>query len=221
MAAASRRPIARKTARKTATRPRKIDVAADATLVFAKDRATWRRWLAKNHETSPRVWLGLYKKESGTPSVTYAEAVEEALCFGWIDSAVRKLSPDSWKQLFSPRKTRSAWSKLNKGRVQRMIAEGKMTAAGLAKIERAKRDGSWNALAAMERLTMPDDLTRALRANRRARANWEAFAPSSRKAILWWIESAKSPVTRARRVTETTRLAALDLRAGHPESRGQ
>jgi uncharacterized protein YdeI (YjbR/CyaY-like superfamily) len=217
MAATSRRTLARK----TPPAPRTKAAAVDVPVVFAKDRAQWRRWLARNHETAPRIWLGMYKKESGKPSVTYAEAVEEALCFGWIDSVANKLTADSWKQMFSPRKTRSAWSKINKGRIAKVIAEGRMTDAGLAKVERAKRDGSWNALAAMERLTVPDDLTRALRANRRARANWEAFAPSSRKAILWWIESAKSPVTRARRVSETTRLAALDLRAGHPESRGQ
>jgi uncharacterized protein YdeI (YjbR/CyaY-like superfamily) len=216
MAATSRRTLARK----TPPAPR-TTAAVEVPVVFAKDRAQWRRWLARNHAKAPRVWLGMHKKESGTPSVTYAEAVEEALCFGWIDSVANKLAPGSWKQMFSPRKTRSAWSKINKGRVQKVIAEGRMTAAGLAAIERAKRDGSWNALDAMQRLTVPDDLTRALRANRRARANWEAFAPSSRKAILWWIESAKSPVTRARRVAETTRLAALDLRAGHPESRGQ
>lgn len=215
MAATSRRTIARKTPAPRTT------AAVDVPVVFAKDRAQWRRWLARNHGKAPRVWLGMYKKDSGKPSVTYAEAVEEALCFGWIDSVANKLAPDCWKQMFSPRKARSGWSKINKGRIQKVIADGRMTDAGLAAVERAKRDGSWNALAAMERLTVPDDLTRALRANRRARANWEAFAPSARKQILWWIESAKSPVTRARRVAETTRLAALDLRAGHPESRGQ
>src|ERR1044071_7571701 len=113
---------------------------------YAKDRKTWRKWLAKNHKLLPGIWLIYYKKDSGKSRVPYAEAVEEALCYGWIDSTQRPLDEESYMQLFMPRKPKSGWSKLNKERVQRLIEEGQMTPAGLEKIELAKQNGSWNKL---------------------------------------------------------------------------
>ena len=183
--------------------------------VAARDRAEWRAWLEANHASAPGVWLVYGKKDGGLPSVTYAEAVEEALCFGWVDSRPNVVDERRYKQLFSPRKPRSPWSKINKRRVERLIAEGRMAPAGLAVVEAARADGSWHAYDAVEELTMPDDLAAALAADERARGHFAAFPPSSKKNILWWIGSAKRPETRARRIAETVRLAHEDRRANH------
>lgn len=183
--------------------------------VTAKDRTAWRAWLAKHHAGSPGVWLVYYKKDSGQPSVVYAEAVEEALCYGWIDSRPNKLDDDRYMQLFSPRKPKSPWSKLNKDRVARLIQAGRMTPAGLAKIEQAKADGSWARYDGVETLSVPPDLKRALAANATARKHFGAFSPSSKKIILWWIHSAKKPETRAKRVAETVALAEKNIKANH------
>jgi uncharacterized protein YdeI (YjbR/CyaY-like superfamily) len=125
---------------------------------YAKDRTTWRDWLEKNHAISPGVWLVYYKKQTGKPSVSDDEAIEEALCFGWVDSRPNVLDEERFMKLFSPRKPQSPWSKLNKLRVGKLLAEGLMAPAGLAKIEAAKRDGSWDSYDAVESLTIPIDL---------------------------------------------------------------
>ncbi|MCC7448184.1 MAG: YdeI/OmpD-associated family protein [Anaerolineae bacterium] len=182
---------------------------------YARDRQEWRDWLAQNHATSPGVWLIYYKKESSQPHVEYADAVEEALCFGWIDSTARKLDDERYMQFFSPRKPKSVWSKPNKQRVERLIQQGLMTPVGLEKIEAAQQDGSWDALNAVDELIVPADLQAALDANESARVYFEAFSNSSRKMILWWIESAKRPETRAKRIAETVTLAAQNIKANH------
>lgn len=176
--------------------------------IRALDRAAWREWLTENHRTSPGVWLVYYKVKSGKPSVRYAEAVKEALCFGWIDSKVKSLDEESYKQIFTPRKAKSVWSKLNKSYIEELTAQNLMTVAGLAKIEAAKADGSWNSLDAIEELTIPDDLAKALRANKTAAANFANFSPSSQKVLLYRIGSAKRPETRAKRIAEAVALAA-------------
>lgn len=181
----------------------------------ASDRSVWRAWLAEHHATAPGVWLVYHKKDSGKPSVTYAEAVEEALCFGWVDSRPNTLDDARYMQLFSPRKSGSPWSKINKRRVEDLLARGLMAPAGLAKVEAAKRDGSWNVYDGIEELTVPDDLASALAENAEAARHFEAFSPSSKKNILWWITSAKRPETRAKRVAETVELAAQNRRANH------
>ena len=124
-------------------------------IVYARDREEWRRWLQKNHRTSAGVWLVFYKVGSGQQSVRYGEAVREALCFGWIDSKVNSLNEERYKQIFTPRKPKSAWSKLNKGYIAELIEQGLMAEAGLAKIEAAKQDGSWTKLDAIEELRIP------------------------------------------------------------------
>jgi len=182
---------------------------------YAKDRLAWRRWLSEHHRRAEAVWLVYYKKESGTPSITYAEAVEEALCFGWVDSRPNKIDPERYKQLFSPRKPKSPWSTINKKRVERLIADKRMTAAGLAKVEAAKKDGSWSSYDDVDALAMPGDLAAALASNAAAKKHFAGFPPSSRKIILWWIASAKRPETRSKRIAETVRLAAKNLRANH------
>lgn len=179
-----------------------MSTAADDGLerVYASDRAEWRAWLAGHAATAKGVWLVYAKQGSGKPRVAYSDAVEEALCFGWIDSRPNALDADTYMQMFSPRKPRSPWSKLNKQRVERLIDEGRMAPAGLAVVEAAKRDGSWSAYDAIEELRIPPDLEQALAANETARVNFEAFGASSKKQILWWIESAKRPETRAKRI---------------------
>jgi uncharacterized protein YdeI (YjbR/CyaY-like superfamily) len=182
---------------------------------YAKDRHEWRAWLEQNHASAPGIWLIYYKKESGKPRVAYDEAVEEALCFGWIDSRPNAIDDESYMQLFSPRKAKSPWSKLNKQRVEKLIAQGLMTPAGLAKIEAAQQDGAWNSWDSVEELTIPDDLRQALAADKTAEKHFMAFPPSSKKNILWWIESAKRPETRQKRIEETVRLAAQNIKANH------
>lgn len=145
--------------------------------------------------------------------MTYDEMVEEALAFGWVDSKPRKLDETRTMLYFAPRKAGSGWSKPNKERVERMVASGLMTAAGLAKVEAAKKDGSWSALDGVERLELPTDLIRALEANGDARANFEAFPRSAKRGILEWILNAKRPETRAKRILETATLAARNERA--------
>lgn len=176
-------------------------------------RAEWRAWLAANHTRQQGVWLISFKKSTGKPRVEYDEAVEEALCFGWIDSKPNKLDSERTMLWFAPRKAGTGWSRPNKERVERMVALGLMETAGLAKIEAAKADGSWTALDAVEALEVPPDLAAALAAEPPAVTYWEAFPRSVRRGILEWIANARTPETRARRVEETARLAAQDLRA--------
>ena len=177
-------------------------------------RAAWWQWLAAHHASAPGAWLVYCKKASGLPSLTYAEAVEEALCFGWIDSHPRKLDADRSQQLYTPRRPRSGWSKVNKERLVRLEAAGQLIMpAGRAAIAKAQQNGTWESLDAAEAGLVPDDLAAALAADAAAQASFAAFSASARKAILTWVLGAKQPETRARRVAETVCLAALGKRA--------
>jgi uncharacterized protein YdeI (YjbR/CyaY-like superfamily) len=176
-------------------------------------RAAWRQWLAEHHASLPGVWLVYFKKATGQPSVTYAEAVEEALCFGWIDSHPRKLDADRTQLLFTPRKPRSGWSKVNKERLERLEAAGLLMPAGRAAIVRARQNGAWESLDAAEAGLVPDDLAEALAADAAAAGHFAAFSLSARKGILTWVLGAKQPETRARRVAQAVRMAALGKRA--------
>jgi uncharacterized protein YdeI (YjbR/CyaY-like superfamily) len=178
---------------------------------YAADRATWRGWLARNGSTATGVWL-VYDRGSGRP-FGYEEIVEEALCFGWIDSKGRGLDEARTMLYLAPRKTRSAWSRPNKARVERLIAAGLMTDAGLAVIEAAKQRGTWTALDEMEEGVEPADLASALDADPLARQNWDAFPRSAKRVILEWISLAKRPETRLARVQTTVREAAAGRRA--------
>jgi uncharacterized protein YdeI (YjbR/CyaY-like superfamily) len=179
----------------------------------APDRKAWRRWLQANHASAAGVWLVYYKKESGKPRVSYDDAVEEALCFGWIDSVVNAIDAERFMQLFTPRKPKSGWSALNKRRVEKLLALGLFHPAGWDKVEAARRDGSWSKLDAAERLEVPEDLARAFLRAKIAHRNFMAFSPSSRKGILNWIGEARRPATRAARIEETVAMARLNLRA--------
>jgi uncharacterized protein YdeI (YjbR/CyaY-like superfamily) len=154
-----------------------------------------------------------YKKATGKPRIEYEEAVEAALCFGWIDSKPAKLDDERSMLYFAPRKPGSAWSKANKQRVERLISAGLMMPAGLAKLEDAKRDGSWSRLDAVEVLEIPPDLSAAFAEYPNAQHFFNAFPRSVKRSILEWIANAKKPDTRKRRVTETARLAETNVRA--------
>ena len=179
----------------------------------AKNRAAWRRWLEKNHDKKTDVWLLFHKKGNQAPCVKYEEAILEALCFGWIDSTARKRDDTSFVMYFASRKPRSVWSKINKGRIKKLIDQGLMTRAGLEKIEIAKANGSWTFLDSIEELVMPADLKKSLTRNKKALKYFEAFPGSVKKAIYSWIEHAKRAVTRQARIKETVMLAAKNQRA--------
>jgi uncharacterized protein YdeI (YjbR/CyaY-like superfamily) len=178
-----------------------------------KTRLEWRIWLEQHHTRKEGVWLIGYKKATGKPRFEYEEAVEEALCFGWIDSKPNKLDEERSLLWFAPRKAGTGWSKLNKERVEKLIGQGLMMPAGLAKVEAAKQDGSWSALDAIEALEIPSDLEAAFAAYAEAKQNFEAFPRSVKRGILEWIAAAKKPETRAKRINETAKLAAQNLRA--------
>jgi uncharacterized protein YdeI (YjbR/CyaY-like superfamily) len=184
----------------------------DAPLVHADDRATWRSWLERHHATATGAWLVTWRKDHG-PVLDYGEAVEEALCFGWIDATGGRFDERRTKLYFAPRKTRSVWSASNKERVTRLVAAGLMRPAGLDAIERAKANGSWTALDEIERGIVPDDLSAALAAHPPAAERFAAFPWSARRAILIWVADAKKPETRAARVLETAVRAAQNQRA--------
>ena len=198
-------------------------MASNAPQVRIADRADWRRWLEANHATSDPIWLVYEKKQhaASRPRLTYDDIVEEALCFGWIDSLPRALDDRHTMLYLSPRKPSSVWSALNKRRVESLEARGLIMPAGRALIDLAKSNGRWNALDQVESLTIPPDLRVALDQNPKARTHFEAFPPSARKGILTWITLAKRAETRAARVADAVRLAAMNVRANTPSARGK
>jgi len=181
--------------------------------VEVKTRGEWREWLVRNHDRSSGIWLVTFKQGSGGARVTYDEIVEEALCFGWVDSLPRRVDDRRTSLRLTPRKPTSRWSAANKARVERMTAAGMMTPAGVDLVEHAKLTGLWNALDDVELLVEPEDLRAALDADPHARGKWDGFAPSARRGILEWILSAKRPETRAKRIRTTVEEAAAGRRA--------
>jgi uncharacterized protein YdeI (YjbR/CyaY-like superfamily) len=173
----------------------------------------WRSWLAKHQDDGEGVWLISWKKSSGKPAMTYDESVDEAIAFGWVDSLTRSLDEERSMLWFAPRKEKSSWSRVNKDRVDRLIAQGRMMPRGMALVGAAKASGTWNALDEVENLTEPVDLAAALDANPSARAAWDGFPRSAKRAILEWISLAKKPATRQQRIETTVREAQEGRRA--------
>ncbi len=188
-------------------------MSEDYPRVPVTDRAAWRAWLREHHASARGVWLVNGRKGSSKPHLPYDEVVEEALCFGWVDSQPRKLDDESSMLLVTPRKRGSRWSRLNKQRIERLESAGLMTAAGADAVARAKADGTWEALDRVEELHEDADLRAALDATPDARRHWDAFPPSTRRGILEWILAAKRPETRAKRIRETADQAARNIRA--------
>ncbi len=183
--------------------------------VEVNSREDLRNWLALHHNQTESIWLVSYKKAAGAKYLSYDQIVEEALSFGWIDSRPRSLDQYRSMHLLSPRKPGSAWSKTNRERAERLMREGRMAAPGIAKVEAARRDGSWNFLQDVQANEIPTDLAAALRKRPRAAAYFDAFPPSSKRIILEWIKRAKLAETRRRRIRETVDKAAQNIRANH------
>jgi uncharacterized protein YdeI (YjbR/CyaY-like superfamily) len=176
------------------------------------NRQEWRAWLQENHDKKQSIWLIYYKKAAAVSTFGWSDAVEEALCFGWIDSTARPIDGERFMQFFTRRKTNSVWSKINKGKVQQLIADGLMTAAGHKSIETAKQNGSWSILDDVEELIIPHDLQQALASRPGAKDYFMGLSKSTRKAMLQWVVLAKQPVTRQKRINEIAIHAAQQLK---------
>lgn len=177
------------------------------------DLAAWRAWLAANCDTVRGVWVVSWRKASGRVPVAYADLVEEAICFGWIDSTVNTLDHDRGLQLMTPRKPKSGWTRLNKQRVAALEEQGRMTDSGRRAVEMAKSNGYWTIYDSVEDLIEPVDLTEALDSRPTARIAWDRFPPSARKQMLWWVVSAGRVETRSTRIAKIVSEAEAGRRA--------
>jgi uncharacterized protein YdeI (YjbR/CyaY-like superfamily) len=175
--------------------------------ICVKNREEWRSWLSQHHDKSNGVWLVFYKKHTGKSTLEYDEAVEEALCFGWIDSIIKKVDDEKFLRKITPRKSKSRWSELNKKRVTKLKKQGLMTEAGIGKVKQAKASGLWNKPDRPQiSLDIPKELKRALAKNRKAHNFFDQLAPSYQKQFIGWIAVAKRQETKDRRVRESITL---------------
>ncbi len=179
----------------------------------AKSITDWRNWLQRNHASEKSLWLIIYKKSSDSQSVTYNDAVDEALCFGWIDSKPNKRDDESYFQFFSKRNPKSNWSKVNKDKIIRLLEEGRVAPSGMEMVKLAKLTGTWTALDEVENLKIPKDLKNQFDKYPASESNFDSFPKSVKRGILEWILNAKRPETRYNRIDETAKLAAQNLRA--------
>ena len=176
---------------------------------YPKNRQEWRAWLEENHDKKQNIWLIYYKQKSKIPTVSYSDAVDEALCFGWIDSKAKSLDEVKFMQFFSKRKEKSVWSKINKEKIEMLISSGLMTPAGLAIIEKAKANGSWTILDEVEALIIPPDLEEAFSQKLDAKTYFLKLSRTDQRNILQWLVLAKRPETRQKRIDEIVDLAEL------------
>ena len=181
---------------------------------YPTSREAWRTWLKENHQTREYVWLVCYKKGSAKPTISWSDAVDEALCFGWVDSVRKSVDKEQFIQFFSKRKPRSTWSRINKEKVQLLMEQGLMTRAGLACIETAKQNGSWTILDEVEDLKIPKDLAQAFKLHPGSKAYFTGLSKSVQKMMLQWLVLAKRPETRQKRIDEIATRAAQGLRPG-------
>jgi uncharacterized protein YdeI (YjbR/CyaY-like superfamily) len=189
-----------------------MSVLENARLIEPASVPEWRAWLEANHANLGGAWLAIARRGNEDTAIPYEAAIEEALCFGWVDGQAQKLDDRRTRLYFAPRKPRSGWARSNKLRVQRLVAEGRMRPAGMAAIERAKANGAWTLLDEVEELIVPPDLTEALVAVPPATTHWAAFPSSVRRQFLEWIRQARRPETRAKRIAETAHMAARNQR---------
>jgi len=184
-------------------------------LFFFKNRKEWRYWLEKNHKRVNEIWLIHYKKSSGKKNLNHFEAVEEAICFGWIDSKIKKIDEDRFILRYSPRKPKSLWSKINKETAEKMISFDKMTESGLEKIKQAKKHGYWNnAYTNLIKAKLPTDLKDALLEDKKAWNNFQNFKNSYRNTYIGWIRNAKTETTRKRRISEVVKRSLNNKKPG-------
>ena len=182
---------------------------------YPKNQAAWRKWLEKNHLSKQSVWLVFYNKKSKLKSITWSDAVDEALCFGWIDSKKIKIDEETSHQFFSKRKPKSTWSKINKDKIARLIEQEKMSQAGMESIEKAKENGSWTILDEVEELIMPADLEIAFNQKPHAITYYLSLSKSVKKIILSWLLFAKTTETRQKRIREIVDQASQNLKPKH------
>jgi len=184
------------------------------TMQFASG-AGWRAWLTQHHNSEKELWLVLCKKRAADKGLAYQEALDEALCYGWIDGTLRRIDDEKHMVRFSPRKSRSIWSKANRARAEKLVAQGRMTGAGLAKIEQAKANGEWYREWSDDKgPIVPADLIEALKSNEKAEKNWEKFPPSLKQQFAYWITRAKRDDTRNNRIRKTVEMARRNERPG-------
>ena len=181
-------------------------------IFYPTSQKEWRQWLQENHASQQSVWLVYYKKETNKPTVSWSDAVDEALCFGWIDSKKISIDKETSRQFFSKRKAKSTWSKINKNKTERLIANGLMTKIGFESIEIAKQNGSWTVLDNVEELIIPNNLEKAFKANPGSKDFFLSLSKSTRKGMLQWIALAKQTETIQRRVNEIAELASQKLK---------
>jgi uncharacterized protein YdeI (YjbR/CyaY-like superfamily) len=182
-------------------------------LHYFKNDSEWRHWLHENHHSSAGIELIFYRVDSTFESMRWEEAVKVAICYGWIDSTVRKLDDEKRKQVFTPRKAKSVWSKLNKTYIEQLINNNLMHESGLKKIEIAKQNGSWESLDAVENLEVPSDLQTNFNLNKIALENYKNFSPSYRKSYLYWLNQAKKQETRKIRIAEIISLCEQNIKS--------
>jgi uncharacterized protein YdeI (YjbR/CyaY-like superfamily) len=175
---------------------------------YPPSRQHWRQWLQKNHNTKQSIWVVMYKKDSGMPTITWSDAVDEAICFGWIDSIKKSIDYQQSIQYFSRRKPTSAWSKINKAKVERLISEGLMAQAGYDSVEIAKQNGSWSILDGVEEIVIPKDLDKAFKLHPGSKDFFVSLSRSIKKMMLHWVVTAKRPETREKRINEIAELTA-------------
>jgi len=185
---------------------------SDGERLHAETTEAWHDWLEAHHARPRGVWLVQWKARTGRPAIPYEEAVEEALCYGWVDGSYRSLDDERGMLWYAPRRKGSLWARSNRERVARLEAAGRMTAAGRAAVDRAKADGSWTILESVEDLVVPDDLATELDARPGAWATWDLWPPTAKRAYLVWIVTAKRPETHDRRVREAAELIAAGRR---------
>jgi len=184
--------------------------------LYVTNRDDWRAWLEENHNTKKEVWLIYYKKHTGKPRIPYADAVEEALCFGWIDSIVKRIDDEKYAQKFTPRKDKSNWSELNMKRARKMIRKGRMTKAGLAKFKEIEKNikERLKTKPSKKKLIIPSDLKKELMKNKKAWDNFNNFAPSYKRLYIRWITDAKRKETREKRIKQTIIWSAQNKKPG-------
>lgn len=182
-------------------------------ILYFKNAHEWRKWLHNNHNLSKGVHLVFYKVSSANESMRWEDAVQVAICYGWIDSTVRKMDEERRRQLFTPRKDKSVWSKLNKNYVEKLTADNLMHESGLKKIETAKKNGSWQSLDTVESLEMPKDLEMAFAKNKSALDNYHNFSPSYRKNYLYWLNQAKREETRQSRIEQIVKFCEQNIKS--------
>ena len=192
-----------------------MNVIELANALFFKNRDEWHNWLEKNHRAINEIWLIHYKKSSGKKGLNHFDAVEEAICFGWIDGKLKKIDEERFILRYSPRKSKSVWSKINKENAEKMISLGKMTKAGFDKIEEAKKQGFWDtAYTNLLREQLPSDLKNALIVNKKAWNNFQKFANSYRNMYIGWVKNAKTEKTRKKRISEVVKNSLENKKTG-------